>query len=48
MHPTRIISSHELILVRQGRLEMWEEEKAFALEEGHTLHLWPGRRHGGG
>ncbi|MBZ0300917.1 MAG: AraC family transcriptional regulator [Anaerolineae bacterium] len=46
-HPTRIINSHELILVRQGRLEMWEEEHTFTLEEGHTLHLWPGRRHGG-
>lgn len=46
-HPTRIINSHELILVRQGQLEMWEEEHTFILEPGHTLHLWPGRRHGG-
>jgi AraC-like DNA-binding protein len=46
-HPARIISSHELILVRQGRLEMWEEEQTFSLEEGQTLHLWPGKRHGG-
>jgi AraC-like DNA-binding protein len=47
MHPTRVIQSHELILVRQGCLEMWEEDQSFSLEEGHTLHLWPGRRHGG-
>lgn len=46
-HPTRIIDSHELILVRQGRLDMWEEEHTFTLEAGQTLHLWPGRRHGG-
>lgn len=47
MHPSRIIKSHELILVRQGRLAMWEEEHTFSLEEGQTLHLWPGKRHGG-
>lgn len=46
-HPTRVISSHELILVRQGRLELWEGEQVFTLEAGQTLHLWPGRRHGG-
>lgn len=47
MHPTRVISSHELILVRQGRLEMWEEDQVFSLEEGQTLHLRPDRQHGG-
>jgi AraC-like DNA-binding protein len=46
MHPTRIISSHELILVKQGELDMWEEECQFHLEAGQTLHLFPGRRHG--
>lgn len=46
-HPTRIISSHELILVRQGQLEMWEENQSFCVGEGQTLHLWPSRRHGG-
>ncbi len=45
-HPTRIIDSHELIFVKQGQLDMWEEEQTFHLEAGHTLHLWPGRRHG--
>lgn len=46
MHPTRIIDSHELIFVKQGVLDMWEETAQFHLEPGQTLHLWPGRRHG--
>lgn len=45
-HPTRVIGSHELILVKQGELDMWEEDKEFHLEAGQTLHLWPGRQHG--
>lgn len=46
MHPTRIIKSHELILVKQGELDMWEEDKQFHLEAGDVLHLWPHRQHG--
>ena len=46
MHPTRIIESHELIFVKQGELDMWEEQQVFHLEPGQTLHLWPGRQHG--
>ena len=46
MHPTRIIESHELILVIHGQLDMWEEDQVFHLEPGQTLHLWPGRKHG--
>jgi AraC-like DNA-binding protein len=46
MHPTRMIESHELIFVIHGILDMWEEERVFHLEAGHTLHLWPGRKHG--
>jgi AraC-like DNA-binding protein len=46
MHPTRIIDSHELIFVKQGELDMWEENRTFHLEAGQTLHLWPGRQHG--
>lgn len=46
MHPTRIIDSHELIFVKQGELDMWEEGQVFHLEAGETLHLWPGRQHG--
>jgi AraC-like DNA-binding protein len=47
MHPTRVIKSHELILVKQGELDMWENEKHFHLEAGQTLHLYPNRQHGG-
>jgi hypothetical protein len=47
MHPTRVIESHELIFVIQGQLDMWEEDRVFHLEAGQTLHLWPGRKHGG-
>lgn len=46
MHPTRIIESHELIFVIQGCLDMWEEDAVFHLDEGHVLHLFPGRKHG--
>ena len=46
MHPTRIINSHELILVKQGELDMWEDEQQFHVEAGQTLHLFPARRHG--
>jgi len=46
-HPTRIIVSHELILVKSGILELWEEDQNFVLEAGQTLHLFPSRRHGG-
>src|SRR5690349_3407991 len=46
MHPTRVITSHELIFVKQGELDMWEEKQTFHLEAGDTLHLWPGREHG--
>src|SRR5260221_10208870 len=46
MHPVRIIDSHELIMVKQGELDMWENDQVFHLEAGQTLHLWPNRQHG--
>lgn len=46
MHPTRILTSHELILVKQGELDMWEDKNQFHLEAGQTLHLFPNRQHG--
>ena len=46
-HPTRVIDSHELILVKEGCLDMWEKDQSFHVEAGQSLHLWPGRRHGG-
>ncbi len=46
MHPTRILSSHELIFVIQGKLEMWEANAVFHLVEGDTLLLFAGHEHG--
>lgn len=47
IHPDRVISSHELILVRRGRLVMQEEKRRFEVMAGQALLLWPGRRHWG-
>jgi AraC-like DNA-binding protein len=46
MHPTRVIKSHELILVKYGELDMWENDNHFHLEAGQILHLFPNRQHG--
>jgi len=46
-HPSRIISSYELILVKQGQLDIWEAERTFSLEAGQTLLLRPNLQHGG-
>ncbi len=45
-HPTRVIKSHELIFIKQGELDLWEEDQEFHLVAGQTLHLHPGRQHG--
>jgi AraC-like DNA-binding protein len=47
IHPERIIDSYELILVRSGTLVLGEDTTVFALEQGDTLVLWPGRVHRG-
>ena len=47
IHPDRVISTYELILVRSGTLQMEEEGVAFAVNAGETLLLWPGLRHRG-
>jgi len=47
IHPDRVIDSYELIFVRKGHLDMQEHGRAFVIETGQTLVLWPGRRHGG-
>ena len=47
IHPERVIDSYELILVRTGTLVLGEESTVFALEQGDTLILWPGRVHRG-
>ncbi len=36
-HPTRVIDSHELILVKEGCLEMWEEDHSFRVELNSSL-----------
>ncbi len=46
-HPDRVIDSYELIYVREGTLEMAEEEKEFSVAAGQSLILWKGRRHQG-
>jgi AraC-like DNA-binding protein len=46
-HPTRVIDSYELIVVRRGRLDLFENQRTFTLGAGDCLVLWPGRRHGG-
>jgi AraC-like DNA-binding protein len=47
IHPERVIDSYELILVRTGPLVLSEGTMVFALEQGDTLILWPGRVHRG-
>ncbi len=47
IHPERVIDSYELILVRTGTLVLGEGTTVFALEQGDTLVLWPGRVHRG-
>jgi len=46
-HAERVIDSHELIFVTQGRLDMFEENRSFSLLRDQTLILFPGMRHGG-
>ncbi len=46
-HPTRTISSFELIFVRCGTLRMFEGKQSFVLPENSYLILYPGRLHGG-
>jgi AraC-like DNA-binding protein len=46
-HPSRVISSFELIFVKEGVLGIEEEGRPFQVGPGETLILWPGRRHGG-
>lgn len=46
-HPDRVIGSHELIFVRNGKLELQEARQSFEVAAGETLLLWPNRRHRG-
>lgn len=45
-HPQRVLSTYELILVRSGELQLFEEDRLYTARRHQTLLLWPGRRHG--
>ncbi len=46
-HVRRVLPTYELIVVRTGRLSMFEEDRQFDLHAGQTLVLWPNCKHGG-
>ncbi len=46
-HPTRIITTFELIFVKSGVLSIREGDTRFEVQPNETLLLWPGREHGG-
>ena len=46
-HLTRQIDSFEIILVREGIVKIFEENKHFNVNPGELLLLFPGRKHGG-
>ena len=46
-HPTRVIDSHELILVERGTLPIFEQDQDYRVAAGEYVLLRAGRRHGG-
>jgi AraC-like DNA-binding protein len=46
-HPTRVITTFELIFVKSGALNIRERDTHFEVKPNETLLLWPGREHGG-
>ena len=46
-HATRIMESHELIVVLSGELNMFEQEHYFRIRNGEYLILHRGKKHGG-
>ena len=46
-HVDRVAPHFDLIFVREGRLEVYEEERLFHINAGETLLLWPHRHHWG-
>lgn len=46
-HPDRIIYSHELIFMLEGKAFIEEDHKKYELEENNMLILEPGKRHMG-
>jgi AraC-like DNA-binding protein len=47
IHKTRQIDSFELILVREGVVNLFEEKQSFNVNPGEMLLLAPGKTHGG-
>ncbi|GBU14527.1 transcriptional regulator [Enterobacterales bacterium] len=46
-HPTRTLTSFELIYVVRGTLSLQEENNSFDLQAGESLILFPGKKHQG-
>ena len=46
-HPVRTIDSYELLFMKSGTLDLFEEKQTFHLVAGDALILRPGRLHGG-
>ncbi|MBQ8510024.1 MAG: helix-turn-helix transcriptional regulator [Clostridia bacterium] len=47
IHPTRVIDSHEIIIVTEGSFTLMEGGRAYPLDVGSVLFLEPGVEHGG-
>ncbi len=47
IHPTRVIASYELILVKEGTVYLQENEAEYELHTGDMILLEPNRKHGG-
>ncbi len=45
-HATRTLTTYELMFVRSGELQLFEEDEVFTARRDQTLLLWPGRTHG--
>jgi AraC-like DNA-binding protein len=45
-HATRTLTTFELVFVRAGELELFEDDRLFTVRRNQTLLLWPGRTHG--
>ncbi len=45
-HPTRTLSTYELILVNSGELQLFEEDRVYTARRHETLLLWADRMHG--
>jgi AraC-like DNA-binding protein len=46
-HPSRCLPYHDLLFIREGAWEVWEEDQRFPLEAGDLLFLFAGRKHRG-